>query len=206
MFRYCLKCGKAQKACICSWISNIETSVQLIILQHPTEVNRAKGTAKILTLSLANSVCLVGEDFSNHVQLNQLLAEKNTLNFVLFPSDGAEVVTSELVTKMKANAHTKVRILLLDGTWKKAFKMYQLSGNLHGLPNICLPQDISGNYKIRKAPKENSLSTVEAGYQVLKIMEPNTNFEPLVFAFNAMVDFYIQQLPDGVFERNYDNN
>jgi len=201
MSRYCLKCGKAKKACICSWISPIDTKIELIILQHPTEVNRAKGTAKILHLALTNSFCFVGENFSQHTLLNQLLTEKNTTNFVLFPTENAEIVSSSLIHRV--DSKNKVRIILLDGTWKKAFKIYQFSQNLHVLPCLCLPQEIHGHYKIRKAPKANSLSTVEAGYHLLKIMEPNTNVETLIITFNAMIDFYIQQLPEGVYEKNY---
>ena len=201
MSRYCLKCGKAKKACICSWIKDINTDIELIILQHPTEVKRAKGTAKILLLSLANSQCFVGENFSNHSDLNLLLEDENAETFVLFPSENAQLVSPELCNKL--DLYRKVRIILLDGTWKKAFKMYQLSENLHPLPCLSLPKTMSSNYKIRKAPSENSLSTVEAGYQVLKILQPEQDFEPLLYAFDAMIEFYINQLPDGVFQNNY---
>jgi DTW domain-containing protein YfiP len=201
MSRYCLKCGKAKKACICSWIKTINTNIELIILQHPTEVNRAKGTAKILSLSLANSHCFVGENFTQHNELNNLLAENQVSTFVLFPSEHSEIVSPKLTENRRLD--NKIRIILLDGTWKKAFKIYQLSENLHALPCLRLPQSMNGNYKIRKAPKKNSLSTVEAGYQALKILQPEHDFEPLIGAFNAMVEFYIQQLPEGVYQQNY---
>ncbi|NGZ93184.1 DTW domain-containing protein [Vibrio aestuarianus subsp. cardii] len=97
----------------------------------------------------------------------------------------------------------KIRIILLDGTWKKAYKMWQLSGNLHALPSVHLPKDLVGNYRIRKAPSENSLSTVEAGYHILSLLEPTRNFQPLMTAFEQMIEFQIAQMPPGVFERNY---
>jgi DTW domain-containing protein YfiP len=97
----------------------------------------------------------------------------------------------------------KIRLILLDGTWKKAYKMWQLSTNLHAIPTVKLPENLQGHYTIRKAPSENSLSTVEAGYHALSLVEPDKDFEPLLTAFEKMIEFQIAQMPPGVFEKNY---
>jgi DTW domain-containing protein YfiP len=158
------------------------------------------GTARILKLSLANSYCFEGEDFSAHGELNQLLNDSSYRHFVLYPGEGS-VSHTEVANKLACQK--KVRVILLDGTWKKAYKMWQLSTNLHSLPLIHLPDDLQGNYRIRKAPSDNSLSTVEAGFHILSLLEPDKNFLPLIDAFNQMIEFQIQQMPPGVFEKNY---
>lgn len=198
MSRYCSQCGKARKACICDNIVALDSQVELIILQHPTEEHRPMGTARILSLSLVNSRLLVGEDFREHGELNQLLAEPDVEHFVLYPSD-----VSLSAADVALPIEKKIRIILLDGTWKKAFKMWQLNTQLHHLPCLHLPEDLKGNYRIRKAPSENALSTVEAGFHVLSMMQPKKDFSPLLDAFEAMIDYQIQQMPAGVFERNY---
>ncbi|EGA68604.1 hypothetical protein VISI1226_21489 [Vibrio sinaloensis DSM 21326] len=200
MSRYCSQCGKSLKACICQWIQSLPSKVELVILQHPSESNRPMGTARILTLSLANSYSFVGEDFSQHSTLNQLLAQSEVQHFVLYPGESA--VSHQRVAD-KVAAQQKVRIIILDGTWKKAYKMWQLSSNLHALPLIRLPENLQGNYRIRKAPSDNSLSTVEAGYHILQLLQPETDFAPLIEAFNQMIEFQIKQMPPGVFEKNY---
>ncbi|GAA5645341.1 hypothetical protein VPR01S_03_01870 [Vibrio proteolyticus NBRC 13287] len=157
------------------------------------------GTARILSLSLPSSHHFIGEDFSAHTELNRLLSEPDSRNFVLYPSD-----VSQLVTQIPIDPVVdKVRVILLDGTWKKAYKMYQLSANLQALPGLHLPTGLKGNYRIRKAPSDNSLSTVEAGYHLLTLLEPDRDFLPLVSAFEQMVEFQIAQMPAGVFEKNY---
>lgn len=198
MSRYCSQCGKARKACICDNIVALDSQVELIILQHPTEEHRPMGTARILSLSLVNSRLLVGEDFREHGELNQLLAEPDVEHFVLYPSD-----VSLSAADVALPIEKKIRIILLDGTWKKAFKMWQLNTQLHHLPCLHLPEDLKGNYRIRKAPSENALSTVEAGFHVLSMMQPEKDFSPLLDTFEAMIDYQIQQMPAGVFERNY---
>ncbi|KGY07363.1 DTW domain-containing protein [Vibrio sp. MarTm2] len=200
MSRYCSQCGKSLKACICEWIQSLPSKVELVILQHPSETNRPMGTARILSLSLANSYCFVDENFSEHSELNQLLAEEGVHHFVLYPGEGAH---SHQQVASKVAQEQKVRIILLDGTWKKAYKMWQLSSNLQTLPLIRLPENLQGNYRIRKAPSDNSLSTVEAGYHILQLLEPEADFSPLISAFNQMIEFQIKQMPPGVFEKNY---
>ncbi|WGY47426.1 MULTISPECIES: DTW domain-containing protein [unclassified Vibrio] len=200
MSRYCSRCGKAHKACICAAIVPIDSQVELIILQHPTEEHRAMGTARILSLSLANCRLLVGEDFRQHEELNRLLAESSVQHFVLYPSE-----QSQSSAQLKLQAERPIRVIVLDGTWKKAFKMWQVNTQLHHLPALHLPKDLKGNYRIRKAPSENALSTVEAGYHLLQTLQPEQDFSPLMAAFDTMINYQIQQMPPGVFERNYLN-
>ncbi|PTO90026.1 tRNA-uridine aminocarboxypropyltransferase [Vibrio splendidus] len=197
MSRYCPQCCKALKACICQWVTPLESNVELIILQHPSEEHRPMGTARILSLSLNNSVTLVGEDFSDNEQLNALLANEHYQHVILYPSENS--VSVESVTC----PNKKLRVILLDGTWKKAFKMWQVSSNLHALSTVHLPKELKGNYRIRKAPSENSLSTVEAGYHLLSLLESDGDFSPLLTAFDQMIQFQINQMPPGVFEKNY---
>lgn len=200
MSRYCSECGKSLKACICQWIQPLSSHVELVILQHPSETNRPMGTARILKLSLANCHSFVGEDFSQHDALNELLQEPDVDHYVLYPGEQAmshQELAAAVVSKKR------IRIVLLDGTWKKAYKMWQLSVNLKTLPLIRLPDDLQGNYRIRKAPSDNALSTVEAGFHILSLLEPSKDFSPLLTAFEQMIEFQIKQMPAGVFEKNY---
>ncbi len=200
--RYCSQCGKARKACICSMIQRLSPELELIILQHPTEEHRPMGTARILTLSLSNSYHFVGEDFSQHEGLNQLLAEPEVEHFVLYPNPDSLLISDY---QQQAGTGKKQRAILLDGTWKKAYKMWQCSINLHRLACVHLPTELQGNYRIRKAPNDNALSTVEAGYHLLCYYQPNEDFSPLLTAFEQMIDFQIAQMPLGVYEKNYRN-
>ncbi|MDV6253018.1 tRNA-uridine aminocarboxypropyltransferase [Vibrio sp. EA2] len=201
MSRYCSQCGKSRKACICSWIVPLESGVELIILQHSSEEHRPLGTARILNLSLDNCTCLIGEDFSQDQTLNNLLADGDYQHLILYPSEQS-VCLSELADGESAN-NKKIRLILLDGTWKKAYKMWQLSSNLHGLPTVKLPENLQGGYTIRKAPSQNSLSTVEAGFHALSILDPKRDFTSLLKVFEQMIEFQIAQMPPGVFENNY---
>ncbi|MGR5062717.1 tRNA-uridine aminocarboxypropyltransferase [Photobacterium sp. DNB22_13_2] len=204
MSRYCEKCGKATKACICRWIQQLDAKTDLWILQHPSEVKRPIGTARILTLSLPNAKLWVGEDFSHHEEINQLLAEQDRQAWVVYPGEEAVPISSFVGTERAQATTIKRTLILLDGTWKKAYKMWQLSTNLQQLPTVALDNVDQGNYRIRKSPKSQGVSTVEAGYLALSVLEGDADkFAPLLEAFNQMIEFQIQQMPAGVFEKNY---
>ena len=205
MIRFCLQCLKTKKACICEWITPISTEVELIILQHPTEAKRPLGTAKILSLSLVNCRTFIGENFTDHTELNTLLADEKYQHQVLF-LDG----TSQAISSSSNQTKQKQRVILLDGTWKKAYKMWQLSTNLHSLPKVHLDTELSGNYRVRKAPKDNALSTAEAGYHVLSQLDSESaetkeldKFGSILTAFDNMIEFHISQMPEGVYQKNY---
>ncbi len=163
------------------------------------------GTAKILSLSLVNCRTFIGENFTEHSELNQLLSDDNYQHQVLFLDNTSQVISSASNTSEK-----KQRVILLDGTWKKAYKMWQLSTNLHSLPKVHLDTELSGNYRIRKAPKDNALSTAEAGYHVLSqldnestVSETADKFGSILTAFDNMIEFHISQMPEGVYQKNY---
>lgn len=200
MSRYCSECGKSRKACICPWIESLSSNVELVILQHTSEQHRPMGTARILSLSLSSCRCWVGEDFSQHTALNALLREPDVDHYVLYPAPDSVSIEALPSTQFTGR---RQRVILLDGTWKKAYKMWQLATNLHSLPSIHLPEHLQGEYRIRKAPNENSLSTVEAGYHLLSLLEPQRNFSPLLTPFRKMIDFQIAHMPDGVYQNNY---
>ncbi len=201
MSRYCSRCGKSHKACICAWIAPLASNIELIILQHPTEAHKPLGTARILALSLANCRILSGENFSDDTELNQLLAEENVQHLVLYPQANA-VNIGELGAQLNIG-NKRLRVILLDGTWKKAFKIWQLSRNLQVLPCVALPEGLKGEYTIRKAPAEHCLSTVEAGYHILRLLQPEQDFSPLLTTFRNMIQFQIAKMPAGLFERHY---
>lgn len=161
------------------------------------------GTARILSLSLKNSVTFVGEDFSEHQDLNHLLSDHKYHHAILYPGEISVSVEQLSESNVNGTDERKLRVILLDGTWKKAFKMWQVSSNLQKLDTVHLPKDLKGNYRIRKAPSENSLSTVEAGYHLLSLLQPSRDFTPLLTAFDRMIQFQIDQMPPGVFEKNY---
>ena len=59
----CTTCLRPQSACIFQWIRPVAHKVEVLILQHSLEVDNAKGSARLLHLSLPHSRLVTGEVF-----------------------------------------------------------------------------------------------------------------------------------------------
>ena len=55
---------RPQSTCICQWIMPTAHAVEVVVLQHPLEVANAKGSARLLCLSLPHSKLVTGEVFA----------------------------------------------------------------------------------------------------------------------------------------------
>ena len=197
----CARCNRPLKACICQFIIAVDNDVHVVVLLHPKEVNQAKGTLPLLVNSLTNCTVIEGENFSDNKMLIDLLSHYGDNVALLYPSDRALLLKAVGDTPMgndqPYNKISKVKcIVLLDATWKKAYRMYQLSTNLHQLKHFALPENLVGQYTIRKTKKEYALSTLEACCYALEIIEGNSKNKSGKYQLliNKFVEFNTFQL------------
>lgn len=207
----CKKCEKPVKACICSFITAIDNNITVVILQHPNEVNQMKATVPLIAHSLNNCQVIIGDNFSENEQVNQLIKDYQQRCVLLYPQDDAQSVcdyakqyyaTSSVEnscenddkrTDIKAN---ELCLIVLDGTWKKTYRMYMESSNLHSLTKLSLPENITGQYHIRKTKKANALSTLEACYYCLRVLESEPDkYLPLIDNFTRFNQFQLSFRP-----------
>ncbi|MFT7053408.1 MAG: DTW domain-containing protein YfiP, partial [Psychromonas sp.] len=120
----CKSCLKAQSACICSAIQLIDNQHFVHVLQDPGEEKNAIGTARILGLSLKRSKISVGTLFDA-----SLFDLQNS--YLVFP-DSSAVPAQQLVKAKQLNDSSV--FILLDGSWKKAYKLLMSNPFLQNLP------------------------------------------------------------------------
>jgi DTW domain-containing protein len=185
----CPACLRPKITCICHLVSAVNTDIEVLILQHPLEVSETKGTARLLHLSLSNSKLLIGELFEDTAWESL----KNTL--LLYPVTPEDhslgiKVPPELPANWLNQLHN-IRLIIIDGTWRKSRKILCQNPYLQTLPRLVLDDLPAGQYTIRKARKPHQLSTLEAASAALTQMEGNSaKYEPLkdaFLAFNAML-------------------
>jgi len=203
----CGTCLRAQRACICRWVTPLAAHVEVAILQHPLEVAHAKGSARLLHLCLPHSRLLVGETF----------AEATLRRLLRAPFDGGAVPSSALPAALPVRqplllypqtpdsdalgmapppaleasllqAPHRLRLVVLDGTWRKSRKMLYLNPLLQQLPRLHLDDAPASRYLIRKAQGAHQLSTFEAVCHALMRLENNDEkYQPLLDAFSGFV-------------------
>jgi Uncharacterized conserved protein len=160
------------------------------ILQHPSEQHQAKGTARLAHLCLQDCPIWVGESVDALADLQAWLQAKPTL--LLFPAQEDSAPNQVVYTEnMSDTSVSEIQVLLLDGTWRKAYKLLQTNPALQALPRLQLSGEWQSAYAIRKAPNIRSLSTLEAIHAVLCELEGEpSRFDGLSL---ALADFVAQR-------------
>jgi hypothetical protein len=174
-------CFKPGGHCICALIDRVSNRTFISILQHPRERFHAIGTARIAQLGLERSHIVVPRDcFTRSLEQPFDVAAGTGL---LFPGEHARLLED-------LEEHERPPgLVVLDGTWSQAGSLYRENPWLHGLPHYALRPPAPTRYRIRKAPKAEYISTLEAIVRALEILEPETKGLPgLLDVFDAMID------------------
>lgn len=185
----CPACLRAASSCICRWIAPVAHAVEVLILQHPLEVHNAKGSARLLHLSLPNSRMLTGEQFAPDT-LAAVLADKH--NVLLYPDTPGDrslgIAPPPALDSAILLDPSLLRLVLLDATWRKSRKMLYLNPLLQQLPRLPLRDTPASHYLIRKAHAPDQLSTLEATcYALMQLEQDASRFVPLITAFDGFV-------------------
>ncbi|QYF92338.1 DTW domain-containing protein [Massilia sp. PAMC28688] len=188
---HCPRCTRPLSACICRWITPVHSAAPLLILQHPLEVNNAKGSARLLQLSVDQAALAVGESFDPQA-LAAMLSEGGRLPVLLYPDLPGErelgLPAPPACEPAQMADPARVRLVILDGTWRKSRKMLYLNPALQALPRLALAAVPATHYTIRKAHAPHQLSTLEAACHALgQLHGDDTAFLPLLQAFDDFV-------------------
>jgi DTW domain-containing protein YfiP len=198
----CATCLRAQSACICQWIRPTPHAVEVLVLQHPLEVANAKGSARLLQLSLARSRLVTGEVFATP-ELQALLTAPRQPSagagvhhlkqaILLYPDTAEDkalgLTAPPVLSPALLRDPSQLRLIVLDGTWRKSRKMLYLNPLLQQLPRLALRDMPASHYLIRKAHRPDQLSTLEATCAALAQLEGSVEpFAPLLAAFDGFV-------------------
>ena len=178
---------------------------QVLILQHPLEEHHAKGTGRLLHLCLAHSRLLVGEAFAPDALARALqapwteadrTAPRHTLLLYppTLPGGALSVPTPPPLPVDWLAAPGRLRLVLLDATWRKSRRMLWANPLLQQLPRLALEEDAlpESRYAVRRAHAPHQRSTLEATAQALAQLEPGNVQLPA--ALHAAMESFVAQL------------
>ena len=183
----CAACQRPEVTCICGLVTLTPHACEVLILQHPLEVHHAKNSARLLHLSLPGSSLVVGEAFDD-AALHALMPEPR-YTVLLYPPTACEGHAAPApLDPTQLSIPSKLRLIVLDATWRKSRKMLHRSPALQRLPRLALDAVPQGRYAIRKAHKAGQLSTLEATCAALAQLDGGTaRWQPLLAAFERFV-------------------
>lgn len=172
--------------CFCASVPRIDTAVQVVILQHPRESRMPVGTALMASLCLPTAKLVVGTHLEQRLEVAAALADTSRTPILLWPGPGA-------INLEEAPPVGSVTLFVLDGTWSTAKKMLRFNPRVASLPRYSLTPQAPSQYRIRREPRAECLSTIEAIAMSLGALEGNRGkFDLMMDPFLAMVQKQIQ--------------
>ena len=182
----CDRCRRPCSVCFCAHIPVLSSRTRVVFLQHPRERRVAISTCRMAHLSLPGSELHHGVLFDGNNTLESLVeAGRNGQAAVLFPGEGA-------LDPVALPAGQLRTLVVVDGTWSQAKKLIARNPLLSSLPRLGLAPSRPSNYRIRKEPSEECVSTIEAVVEVLGLLEGEPErFRAALAAFDHMIDTQI---------------
>ena len=200
----CPHCHKPPVLCICDSITPIENRVSLLILQHPQEQDRALGTARLTALHFKNAVLKIGLSWpSLSKALGRPIHDPSRWAVLYLGSakvadldTDRDIVAIDRKGEVEDNQRAILKdiegIVLLDGTWSQAKALWWRNAWMLKCQRVILgPQQASRYGKLRREPRRDGLSTIEAAAMVLAALEKRPDIaETLHGSFERMLAKY----------------
>jgi DTW domain-containing protein YfiP len=202
----CPRCGKPQALCVCEGIAPVDNKIALLILQHPQEQDRELGTARLAALHFKNALLKVGLSWPNLGKILGRPADPRHWAVLYLGSLRAAALAPEReIVVVDKNGHALERqdaalaeiegIILLDGSWSQAKTLWWRNGWMLKCKRVVLSPTRPSRYgKLRREPRRDGLSTIEAAAMLLGRLERkpeieaklNASFERLLARYRAM--------------------
>ena len=200
----CKQCLQPGFSCYCHHIQKLDPKIKFMILIHPMEMRRRIATGRMSHLCLENSELIQGLDYSNDAKVNEVLSDPQYQPAVLYPGPLSKNITKLSIEEKSSLFDSKKTpvIFVIDGTWATARKTMRLSENIRHLPRLCFTPQQESQFRVRKQPKAECVSTIEAIHHLIDLLGDRPGFsvankehQRLLYVFNKMVERQIEFVP-----------
>jgi DTW domain-containing protein YfiP len=197
----CPQCHKPVALCVCDGIAPFENKVSVLILQHPQEQDRVLGTARLTSLHFRDAVMKIGLSWPSLGKILGRTADPHRWAVLYLGSVKAaslaperEIVFVNRKGELERDQDGLMRdiegIVLLDGTWSQAKALWWRNAWMLKCRRVVLgPRRPSRYGRLRREPRRDGLSTIEAAGMLLSRLERRPEIEEkLAASFERMLE------------------
>ena len=195
IFNRCPSCRLNNGLCVCSEMKPFTIAGHVSLVVHVSELKLTSNTAQFVEKLLpGNSKIFIRGHMNETFQAEPVMSAPGRPLF-LFPHEGALELNEEFKEKYPGPYH----LIVPDGNWNQAKKVWKRESLFSTLPTVKLPKGIFTEYKLRKAPQPEWVSTFEATAYALGILEGEEVKE-------KMMTFFRHWVKTAIFNRTKDEN
>jgi DTW domain-containing protein len=199
----CPRCGKGAALCICDTVVPIDNRIFVLVLQHPQEQDRELGTARLTALHFANATLRIGLSWPSLSRILGRTVDPHRFAVLYLGSakaarlaEGRDIVVLDRKGEPASDQESLLRdlegVVLLDGSWSQAKGLWWRNPWMLKCRRVILrPRRPSRYGKLRRAPRRDGLSTIEAAAMLVSRLEARPEIEAsLTASFERLIARY----------------
>lgn len=179
----CPRCRVNQTLCFCEEIKPFTINGTVSLVVHVRELKLTTNTAQFVREMLPhNSHFDVRGHVEGRLDLKQVVDRPGKPLF-LFPHESSETLDA----KFRERNPGPYNLIVPDGSWNQARKVYDREPTLQKAQLVKLPEGLVGEYRLRQARFPHWVSTYEAVAHALGALEGEETKERLMALFRVFV-------------------
>jgi DTW domain-containing protein YfiP len=164
--------------CVCGDLPRLAARTRVVLLTHRIERTKSTNTGRLVARLLE------GAEIRERGELDPKerppLPEGRRL--ILFPAPEARELSRD------DGRGGPVVLLVPDGNWSQARRAFNRDPDAKGAEPVTLPEGAPSRYGLRRAPRDGSLSTLEAVARALGVLEGAALEREMMAAFDTWVE------------------
>ncbi len=153
---HCPRCLLQLEICVCSVLPRVDARTEIVLIRHVTEQLLTSNTGRFAALALPKSR-IVAYGGGKAFDATLLRAPGTALLYCSGPARRVPFVPE--------------RLIVLDGSFRQARRMYKRVPELRDLPEFSLPAPQITPTRLRRPPLPEGMSTIEAIAAALSALE-----------------------------------
>jgi DTW domain-containing protein YfiP len=172
----CPNCHLYIPTCICNQLHMVELPFTISVIRHFKERYRNSNSAYLLSLS-SNQIQI--QDYGD-IECRTFPTFNTDISTIVFPPESDSVLYS--------SDEPPQNIIVLDGSWKHARRIYRRHSSLRTLPHLQVIESQNPLPRIRKPTFPGGMCTMEATIQAIIPFLPLNSIQHLIENYQIWIE------------------
>ncbi|EKF9166127.1 DTW domain-containing protein [Vibrio cholerae] len=187
----CLYCLVELTHCLCAHQPDIESQVAVLLIVSENEVFKPSNTGRLIADTVKETHVYQWSRTEPNPEMLALLSNPAYYPVLIFPAETEEDKTRVLSPIPTEFAGKKPLLVLIDGSWREAKRIFRKSPYLAPLPWVSVEPERLSQYIMRKSENEQHLATAEVASLVLEMFGDRHSAMTLSLWFEAFKETYL---------------
>lgn len=188
----CQYCQVAQQDCLCEHQPSPSDEVAVLLLVSDNEVFKPSNTGRLILDTVEEAFAFQWSRTEPEQDMLDLLNDPRYQPIVVFPDQYVEDKTRLIVSDATSkDFQRKPLLILLDGSWREARRMFNKSPYLNALPVLSINPDQVSQYMMRRSDNEQHLATAEVASLVFQQLGHDRLHQTLTMWFDVFRESYL---------------